>query len=101
MDLGNRAALLRFDVERNNALEGELSHGDSNRLQLSLGRRAVALSLLQTATGRTAADRTGRHAAGQPARHLLRNRSAAIPFASPFAIFQTRRVQCSTPKQSG
>src|SRR6266567_260177 len=49
MDLGDRTALLRFDLERNDLLEGELSHGDSNRLQLPLGRRAVALSVLQTA----------------------------------------------------
>src|SRR6266516_4117978 len=70
MDLGDRTALLRFDLERNDVLEGELSHGDSNRLQLPLGRRAVALSVLQTAAGWTATDRTGRHAAGQPARYL-------------------------------
>src|SRR5712671_3393710 len=85
MDLGDRAALLRFNIERNDVLEGELSHGDPNRLQLSLGRRAVALSVLQTAAGRTAADRTGRHASGQPARYLPgdRPRRAGVHQRSP------------------
>src|SRR6266536_3540699 len=91
MDLGDRTALLRFDAERDDVLEGELSHGDSNRVQLPLGRRAVALSLLQTAAGRTAADRTGRHVAGQPARYLPgdRPRRRGVHQRSPPKVSET------------
>ncbi|MEI9962567.1 MAG: hypothetical protein WDM76_16045 [Limisphaerales bacterium] len=37
--------------ERNDAIEGELPHGDPDRFQFSLGRRAMALAVFRRTAG--------------------------------------------------
>src|ERR1017187_7591690 len=46
-DLGHCAALFRAAARRTHIDQGQFPHGDPDRLQLFVGRRAMALSLLQ------------------------------------------------------
>src|SRR4030095_9227443 len=68
--VGHCPSLLRPAAERIDLIEGEFPDCHSNRLQLSLGGRAVVVSLFQTARAGRTATGIGRDGAGESLRDV-------------------------------